>query len=390
MIVTLLLLQLVLNCETANLTREETLRELFRNYDSTIPPTFNDDEPVKALVQLYILGIDSVSDSAMEYTLFMILRQRWYDKRLQYNRIPGVRALELDPKAMNSVWVPDLYMVNEKRAKIHDITTPNKLLHIYSDGQIVYSMRLSVTLSCQMNLLKYPMDFQICSVDLESYGYSTDRLMLRWNNVPVELAANMSLPQFILDDINTAICDRLYAGIKYTCITMKIHFTRKYGYHLIQEFIPSALIVMLSWVSFWISLEAVPARISIGLLSVLTMTTQSSGSRTKLPEVSYIKAIDIWMSVCMLFVFAALLEYALVNVYDRKQKRRETYVETNGVGKEEKTDKRNFRCCCLKGRERARIIDKFSRVLFPTTFTIFNMFYWSVYLIWEPVETLQH
>ncbi|VDI32926.1 glycine receptor alpha-4 [Mytilus galloprovincialis] len=165
-------------------------------------------------------------------------------------------------------------------------------------------------------------------------GYSTDRLMLRWNNVPVELAANMSLPQFILDDINTAICDRLYAGIKYTCITMKIHFTRKYGYHLIQEFIPSALIVMLSWVSFWISLEAVPARISIGLLSVLTMTTQSSGSRTKLPEVSYIKAIDIWMSVCMLFVFAALLEYALVNVFDRKQKRHETYVDANGVGKE--------------------------------------------------------
>lgn len=122
--------------------------------------------------------------------------------------------------------------------------------------------------------------------------------------------------------------------VKYTCITMKIHFTRKYGYHLIQEFIPSALIVMLSWVSFWISLEAVPARISIGLLSVLTMTTQSSGSRTKLPEVSYIKAIDIWMSVCMLFVFAALLEYALVNVFDRKQKRHETYVDANGVGKE--------------------------------------------------------
>lgn len=111
---------------------------------------------------------------------------------------------------------------------------------------------------------------------------------------------------------------------------MDLHFTRKYGYQLIQEFIPSALIVMLSWVSFWISLDAVPARISLGLLSVLTMTTQSSGSRANLPEVSYIKAIDIWMSVCMLFVFAALIEYALVNVLDRKQKRRSLYAESNG------------------------------------------------------------
>ena len=111
---------------------------------------------------------------------------------------------------------------------------------------------------------------------------------------------------------------------------MDLHLTRKYGYQLIQEFIPSALIVMLSWVSFWISLDAVPARISLGLLSVLTMTTQSSGSRANLPEVSYIKAIDIWMSVCMLFVFAALIEYALVNVLDRKQRRRSLYEESNG------------------------------------------------------------
>lgn len=111
---------------------------------------------------------------------------------------------------------------------------------------------------------------------------------------------------------------------------MDLHFTRKYGFHLIQEFIPSALIVMLSWVSFWISLDAVPARISLGLLSVLTMTTQSSGSRTNLPEVSYIKAIDIWMSACMLFVFAALIEYALVNVLDRKQRRTAMYAESDG------------------------------------------------------------
>ena len=59
---------------------------------------------------------------------------------------------------------------------------------------------------------------------------------------------------------------------------------RQQEYYLIQIYIPSVLIVILSWVSFWIDIHAVPARVSLGLLTVLTITTQQSGISAKLPR----------------------------------------------------------------------------------------------------------
>lgn len=108
----------------------------------------------------------------------------------------------------------------------------------------------------------------------------------------------------------------------FSCIQLNLHFQRNIGYYMIQFFVPSVMIVLLSWVSFWLTIDAVPARISLGILTVLTMTTQRSAGTASLPRVSYVKAIDVWMGACLVFVFAALLEFAFVNVMERRQVKR--------------------------------------------------------------------
>ncbi|XP_051930908.1 glycine receptor, alpha 4a isoform X3 [Hippocampus zosterae] len=289
-------------------------------YDARIRPNFK-GPPVNVTCNIFINSFGSITETTMDYRLNVFLRQKWNDPRLAYSEYPD-DSLDLDPSMLDSIWKPDLFFANEKGANFHEVTTDNKLLRIFQDGSVLYSIRLTLILSCPMDLKNFPMDIQTCTMQLESFGYTMNDLIFEWlSENPVQVADDLTLPQFVLkDEMDLGYCTKYYNTGKFTCIEVKFHLERQMGYYLIQMYIPSLLIVILSWVSFWINMDAAPARVGLGITTVLTMTTQSSGSRASLPKVSYVKAIDIWMAVCLLFVFAALLEYAAVNFVSRQHK----------------------------------------------------------------------
>ncbi|RWS20780.1 glycine receptor alpha 1-like protein, partial [Leptotrombidium deliense] len=105
----------------------------------------------------------------------------------------------------------------------------------------------------------------------------------------------------------------LFEG-NFTCVEVVFTLKRRLGYYIFHTYIPTCLIVIMSWISFWIKPEAVPARVTLCVTSLLTLSTQHAQSQKSLPPVSYIKAIDIFMSSCTVFVFSSLMEYALVNI----------------------------------------------------------------------------
>ena len=89
-------------------------------------------------------------------------------------------------------------------------------------------------------------------------------------------------------DHSTSCLSSILLG-DFTCLKAKFFLNREYGYFIVQNYIPTILIVILSWVSFWINMDAVPARISLGVMTVLTITTHCVGIWMALPRVSYVK-----------------------------------------------------------------------------------------------------
>src|SRR5688572_23196097 len=69
------------------------------------------------------------------------------------------------------IWKPDLFFSNEKEGHFHDIIMPNVLLRIYPNGNVLYSIRISLVLACPMDLKYYPLDKQTCSIKMASCEY---------------------------------------------------------------------------------------------------------------------------------------------------------------------------------------------------------------------------
>lgn len=58
----------------------------------------------------------------------------------------------------------------------------------------------------------------------------------------------------------------------------------------------------------------------LGITTVLTMTTLSTIARKSLPKVSYVTAMDLFVSVCFIFVFSALVEYGTLHYFVSNRK----------------------------------------------------------------------
>ncbi|XP_050086019.1 glutamate-gated chloride channel isoform X11 [Anopheles aquasalis] len=405
-------------------------------YDARIRPSGinGTDGPAVVRVNIFVRSISKIDDVTMEYSVQLTFREQWLDERLKFDDIGG-RLKYLTLTEANRVWMPDLFFSNEKEGHFHNIIMPNVYIRIFPYGSVLYSIRISLTLACPMNLKLYPLDRQVCSLRMASYGWTTADLVFLWKEGdPVQVVKNLHLPRFTLEKFLTDYCNSKTNTGEYSCLKVDLLFKREFSYYLIQIYIPCCMLVIVSWVSFWLDQGAVPARVSLGVTTLLTMATQTSGINASLPPVSYTKAIDVWTGVCLTFVFGALLEFALVNYASRsdmhrenmKKKRREMEQASLDAASDLLDTDSNAtfamkplvrhpgdpmaleklrQCevhmqapkrpsCCrswlskfpTRQCSRSKRIDVISRITFPLVFALFNLVYWSTYLFREEEE----
>ncbi|CAD5231879.1 unnamed protein product [Bursaphelenchus xylophilus] len=313
--------------QTNDLNWSEPADRLFKlisssnGYNLFMPPGQHQGKTTNLSVALYIESMSSVKAQTMDFEVDCYLAMGWYDRRLSHNCTHPI--LITHKHVADELWNPDLYYVNAKYAYLQEVTTPNFMMFVYPDGLVFKSMRTVVTLSCMVDLQFFPMDKQSCPLTIQSYAYIENLLNLSWHvdypYYPIASNEGLKLNDMEITNITFSKCSVPYAMFRgtgnWSCIRAVIEMKRLMLYHVVQTYIPSAMLVSISWMTFFLPPRASPARISLTITSLLTLTTMCNGARQDLPQVSYISALDVWHFASQALIFLVLLEYSFVSYY---------------------------------------------------------------------------
>ncbi|EGI70447.1 Glycine receptor subunit alpha-3 [Acromyrmex echinatior] len=308
------------NCPSfgSSMTQTELLQELANEcrYDKMVRPpgVINETDPIRIYTKAFIYTIRSNMAKTLRFDVHLMMQFRYLDKRLKFTDIaPYLTQIYGGQNAHELIWTPTVYVANERTSAVMGNGVKDLLISISSYGMVILNTRLETTLNCGLRLEKFPFDVQECPLVFESWTHNVNEMVLDWDEDPIVIADNLYLTEYKLMDtwVNRSGISYIpsqyhyghFAG-NFSSINITFKLAREMGFFMMDYYIPSVLIVVISWVSFWLHQDASAPRIVLG----------------SLPKVSYIKASEIWFLGCTIFLFAAMVEFAFVNTIYRRKK----------------------------------------------------------------------
>ncbi|XP_042239274.1 glycine receptor subunit alpha-1-like, partial [Homarus americanus] len=176
---------------------------------------------------MFINSFGSLNAANMDYSIDVFLRQYWNDHRLMFNNTRAHFTIT-DPIMQAKIWKPDTYFNNVKDAEIHKVTMPNILLRLHSNGDVLYSMRVTLTLACSMEFEHYPFDAQECGTSISSYANTEDVILYDWvKERPIDLPDELEIAQFDLMATNTEDDTQVFVTGNFSALRVNFKLRRQ-------------------------------------------------------------------------------------------------------------------------------------------------------------------
>ncbi|KAH9381486.1 hypothetical protein HPB48_005539 [Haemaphysalis longicornis] len=182
--------------------------------------------------------------SAQFVEVDVFIHELWFDWRLARK---VKERIVVDPRWHKDIWTPEVYFKNSADGRLDHVIFPYAYITLEPSGVLFMAARVSLKLACNLDLTRFPHDNQLCDMQLSSRTFS--------------------------------------------CLYGRVELRRLAGYFLINKYAPSTIIVFMSFAAFWMPCEALPARVTLSVTSLLSLVTAQyqthmPASRTSWPSTS--------------------------------------------------------------------------------------------------------
>lgn len=254
-------------------------------------------EPTDVTLRLYVNDIIAIRDAEQSFVSDVMFRADWHDARLAH---PGPLPCSADA---GQIWTPVLQLLN--RRAIERIREPG--LTVAPDGTVTFLLRSYGEFSFRANLSDFPFDTQELSFNIVS-TYGREHVNLVTAPDLVGLTKQPSVANWRVSRTESRSLTEYVQPVDKHLARLDIVFEaeRLTGYYTWQQLLPLFLVVMMTWVVFWIPQEYVPPRVGLAATSMLTLIAYRFAMSSVLPPIAYLTRLDIFIIGASVLVFAGL------------------------------------------------------------------------------------
>jgi len=265
-----------------------------------------DKGPTEVTYRIFVLDIDEIDSAEQTFTANIFLALSWKDERLVE---PGMKERILP---LSQVWNPQVIIGNQYQKMFPSLP---EVVRVSADGTVMYRQRYTGKLSQRLKLTEFPFDRHIFRIQFGSAGYGEKDILF----VPgasqfdstitgASMADELSLADWEIIDFSAF--SEVYnpvPAVRTAAFVFEFEARRYFVYYLLQIIFPLTVVMVMSWLGFWVQRDQVGVRIAMATSSVLTLIAHRFVVANLLPRLPYMTQLDYFSVGGGLVVFASLI-----------------------------------------------------------------------------------
>ena len=320
---------------------DESDEENCKIIDNTSPLDHNLPPPVHTnltavSVNIALRSIIQIDEIGMTFNAKFILWNEWQDWRVDSYDLNEDSNL-LNEKEMSQIWIPNLLFENglddenglstqfgQSKTLIifpdPDQTNEFQLMDSLDEGRLfvnphmLYSAIFIRQFNCELDLLTYPFDRQVCQIKVSPPWALQDFIELTPGEAVNE--APFSFSQFNVINFSMLPFEaKVNVGMSNTGIMFQFHLDRDITHHIYMTYIPTLFILIMTLTSLFINEDHFQATTAVSMTCMLVLYMLYQSIVASMPITVYMKLLDYWLIfnlVMPFLVFMTLVSWELM------------------------------------------------------------------------------